>query len=181
TSIKKFEQHPPHLGFLEIFFLEKSAFFTTIGSKMTQKPQKMTQFWIIQKQEAKSSKERDEKLKRDKAALEKGRLKREKQSKSDDDENVAQQGDGLPIDKEAIRKQYSSSSGGGRGSGGNSRPSMNRHSWRCPICTLMNDPAVLYCARSMMSPSSNERKVSLRSLFEDDNLNNEEVRVASKH
>ncbi|ETO06689.1 hypothetical protein RFI_30705 [Reticulomyxa filosa] len=133
-------------------------------------------------EEAKSSKEREEKLKRDKAALEKGRLKREKQFKSDDDdENVAQQGEGLPIDKEAIRKQYSSSSGGEeRGSGGNSRPSMNRRSWRCPICTLMNDPAVSHCARSMMLPSSNGRKGSLRSLFEDDNRDNGEGRVASK-
>ncbi|ETN98135.1 hypothetical protein RFI_39382 [Reticulomyxa filosa] len=27
TSIKKFEQHPPHLRLLEIFFLEKKYFF----------------------------------------------------------------------------------------------------------------------------------------------------------
>ncbi|ETO11427.1 hypothetical protein RFI_25948 [Reticulomyxa filosa] len=159
---------------------------------MTQKPQKMTQKTfdnddVIQRmtadknakkartEEAKSSKESEEQLKQDKAALEKERLKREKQFNSDnDDENVAQQGEGPSVNKEVIRKQSSSS-------GGNSRPSMNRRSWICPICTSINDPAVSHCARSMMLLSSNGRKVSLRYLFEDNNRNNGEVRVASRH
>ncbi|ETO20817.1 RING zinc finger-containing protein, partial [Reticulomyxa filosa] len=107
----------------------------------------------------KALKEREEQLEREKAALEKElqreraekeRLKREQQYKSDnDDESVAQEREGLPVDKEAIRKQSSSSSGGGGGGGGGgngSRPPMSRRSWRCPICTLMNDPAASRCA-----------------------------------
>ncbi|ETO02976.1 hypothetical protein RFI_34434 [Reticulomyxa filosa] len=97
----------------------------------------------------KALKERKEQLKQDKAALEKGRLKREKQSESDeDDESVAQQGEKPTVDKDAICNQSSSS-------GGNNHSSMNRCSWRCPTCTLTNDPATsCYVTRDTLRSSS---------------------------
>ncbi|ETN99954.1 hypothetical protein RFI_37513 [Reticulomyxa filosa] len=119
----------------------------------------------------------------------KEQLKREKQSKSDDDEDIAcdtlQSSSGFDMmmkdhedwsSSQNENNNYQKDLMDNFSNNNNNNKNNNKHQSQ-----PSNASAYPNQNKSMMSPSSNERKGSLRSLFEDDNRNNGEVRVSSKH